>query len=273
MNDNSSAIEQAADILANAERACASTGAGMSAESRIDTFRDPGGLWDKISPTDVGTVEGLMNTLAGNADILKPIFRGILQSFEQADPNPGHIALAELERLGILDSVITQNVDNLHVEAGNKNVIEVHGNAFRMGCLSCGVRIERNRKKTAGEVRERLEALPDFSLEALVSLAPPCPACGGITRPDVVMFGEMVKDLPRAYEAVQRADVMMVLGTSGAVYPAAGFPAQAKSNGARVIVVNPTENPFGRIADVYIRMHSGEALPLVVARVKEILGE
>ena len=171
-------LQIAASILAKASRAVASCGAGISAESGIATFRDAGGLWDRIDPIEVGTPAGLVNTLERKAAVLLPLFLELLDSFEQASPNPGHTALADLEAMGILTTIITQNVDNLHQEAGNSDVIEVHGNLFRMKCLACETVSTYDRKQLIGETRTGLTALTAFTLDALTTLAPKCPACG-----------------------------------------------------------------------------------------------
>jgi len=262
-------LENAAALLSKASRTVASCGAGISAESGIATFRDAGGLWDRIDPIAVGTPAGLVNTLKQNAAVLLPLFLELLDSFEQASPNPGHRALADLEAMGILTTVITQNVDNLHQEAGNTDVIEVHGNLFRMKCLACETVSTYDRKQLIGETRKRLTSLTAFTLDALTALVPKCPACGFISRPDVVMFSEAVQDLPRAFEVSGNCDVMLVLGTSGVVYPAASFPLEAKRAGARVIVINPTENAFSSITDLYIPMKTGEALPAIVDLIRK----
>lgn len=269
MSEYRNEIEAAAGILSTATRGSAFCGAGNSAESGIATFRDPGGLWDVVDPMEMGTAEGFISALDRNADKLLPVFMGILDSFEQADHNPGHKVLAELEAMGIVQSVITQNVDNLHHEAGSTEVIEVHGNLFRMRCLACNSIKSVERKPFVRKIREKLTALTEFSLAGMVSLAPVCDTCSSVMRPDVVMFGEAVQHLPRAFGAAQSSDVMLVLGTSGNVYPAAYFPVEAKKSGARIIVINPTENAFKAVTDVYIPMRTGEALPLIVDKIKE----
>lgn len=263
-------IAEAASILSRAKNATASCGAGVSAESGIATFRDPGGIWDILNPSEVGTVDGLIRTLERKAKQLVPIFMDMLTTFEQAEPNPGHHALADLEKMGILKTVITQNTDNLHREAGNTEVIEVHGNLCRMVCLSCGRQRWFERKPLISEAKAKLKALKKFKLQDLMTIAPQCTLCGSMMRPDVVMFGEAVQDLPRAYQASQTCDVMLVLGTSGVVYPAAYLPIEAKKAGASVIVINPTENAFENVTDVYIPMKSGEALPLILERMREM---
>jgi NAD-dependent deacetylase len=263
-------IEESAKILSKAIRGSAFCGAGNSEESGIATFRDPGGLWDQVDPVEVGTAEGLISALDKNAEKLLPIFIGMLDSFEQADHNPGHKALADLETMGLLSSVITQNVDNLHREAGSLEVVEVHGNLFRMKCLSCSRIKNVERKSFVREVKEKLNAMTEFNLINMTSLAPVCDICSSIMRPDVVMFGEAVQHLPKAFGIAQSTDVMLVLGTSGNVYPAAYFPIEAKKSGAHVIVINPTENAFSAVTDVYIPLKTGEALPAIVEKIKEM---
>lgn len=265
-------LDAAAEILAKAQNVCVSSGSGVSAESGISTFRDPGGLWSQIDPMEAGTVEGLLNTLNNKAHVLMPIFEKLLDAFLNADPNPGHRALADLERMGLALTIVTQNVDNLHQEAGSGQVVEIHGNLFRMACLQCGQVVAHDRKTLVAQVRKRFRALTSFTLEGLLDLGPRCPACGFLTRPDVVMFGEAVKDLPRAFEAAGACDVLMAIGTSGVVYPAAELPRQARRAGARIIVVNPMENAFSKVSHIYLPGPTGQVLPELAARVKRIKG-
>ncbi len=266
------AIERAAEILAEASNAVASSGAGVSAESNIATFRDPGGIWDRLNPAEVGTAEGLLHTLTHNAKALVPMFIELLDAFAAAEPNPGHIALSDLEKMGILHTVITQNIDNLHQEAGNTKVVEVHGNGFRLVCLACHHRCDRKRRELIGETKEKLSALTDHSLERLMTVMPQCERCGAVMRPDVVMFGEAVQGLPEAFSAARNCDVLLAVGTSGVVYPAAYLPFEAKKEGARVIVINPNENAFAGVSDVYIPLPSGQALPRIVQIIKTAKG-
>lgn len=257
-------IEKAASILAESKYATATSGAGISAESGIPTFRDPGGIWDRLDPSEVGTASGLMNTLKNKSDLLLPFFFDFLDTFERADPNPGHYALSSLEKKGILKCVITQNVDNLHQESGTTNLIEVHGNFFRMSCLSCQHKHTVERKPFIRELRNKLNALTKFDIENFLSIAANCEQCKKIMRPDVVMFGEAVQKLPTAFHIAEKSDVMLVLGTSGVVYPAAFFPVKAKEAGAKIIVINPNENPFPGLTDVYIPMKTGDAMPAIL---------
>ncbi len=271
MNRQDREIEAAATILSKATRATAFCGAGISEESGIATFRDPGGLWDRVDPVEVGTSAGLVKALQQNSEKLVPLFLGILEAFEQAEANSGHFALADLEKMDIMRMVITQNVDNLQYESGSENVIEVHGNLFRMKCLSCESIRSFERKTFIKELRAKFETLASYSLDALLTLAAACERCGNIMRPDVVMFGEAVQDLTESFRIAGDSDVMLVLGTSGIVYPAAYFPVEAKKSGAKIIVVNPTENSFSQVSDIYIPAKTGEALPAIVKRIEAMI--
>ncbi len=257
-------IDEAASILSRSKKVAVMSGAGVSAESGIPTFRDAGGLWDRMDPLEAGTTGGLFAQLEQNAEKLKPLLIELLDAFEASDPNPGHLALAELEKMGILKTVITQNFDNLHREAGNTNVIEVHGNVFRARCLSCDQTEIIGRKPFIKEIRKKLESITILDFSAITSLASICKKCSSVMRPDVVMFGEQVQEMPEAFLAAQNCDAMLVLGTSGVVYPAAYLPVEAKNAGASIIVINPKENAFGSVTDVYIPMKTGEALPAVL---------
>ena len=265
-------IEKAAQVLSAAGRVTASSGAGISAESSIPTFRDPGGLWDQIDPMEAGTVDGLLRAFQTRSETIVSILLTMLDRFENAAPNAGHQALFELEKMGILKTVITQNIDNLHREAGTTDVIEVHGNLFRMICLSCGAEKEVHRKQHIQLLRDRLSTITNYDLDALISLAAVCDQCGSVMRPDVVMFGEAVKSLHRAFRVSTESDVMLVLGTSGVVFPAASFPVEAKKAGATIIVINPTENGFPHCSDIYIPMKAGDALPAIVSRIRRLGG-
>ncbi|OQX61167.1 MAG: hypothetical protein B5M56_09860 [Desulfococcus sp. 4484_241] len=268
---DSDVITKAAKIIAGASRAVAFCGAGISAESGIATFRDPGGLWDRLDPVKTGSTRGLIDTLARTPEKVVPVFVDLLDALGAAQPNPGHKALAELERMGILASVITQNIDNLHQEAGNTRVIEVHGNGFRLRCLSCGNIETRDRRELIRETKEKLTSVSGYDLDTLFSLMPVCTECGSVMRPDVVMFGEPVMHMTQAFAEARACDVMLALGTSGAVQPAAWIPVEAKQAGARVIVINPNEDSFSAVSDIYVPMKTGEALPMIVELVKKEL--
>ncbi|UCH56591.1 MAG: NAD-dependent protein deacylase, partial [Candidatus Bathyarchaeota archaeon] len=181
--------------------------------------------------------------------------RGLRRSLAEAAPNPGHVALAEMERMGLLKALITQNIDNLHVEAGSVNVIEIHGNSNKLRCTVCNTKFPRE----------------GFDLSVL---PPRCPSCEGVMKGDTVMFGEPIPiDVLRGcFEETERSDCMLVVGTSGVVVPAANLPYTVKRKGGTLVEVNPLPSELSYICDVCIRAPSGEALPLLVSRLKERLG-
>jgi len=245
------------------------TGSGISAESGIPTFRDQGGLWDRYDPDTLGS-DGVA-TLGSITEEGRAFFQEMVDTLERARPNPGHIALAELERMGILSSVITQNIDNLHWEAGNTRVIEVHGNLYRLRCLTCGRTFKLKKGEDLPAMVKRLTEVMEQGNFEISQLMPKC-QCGGLTRFDVVHFGEPVQDFTQAEHAAQTCDVMLALGTSGVVTPAAFVPSYAKGAGAKVIEVNATGSYFPSIDDFAIVEKAGEALPRIVAAVRQILG-
>jgi NAD-dependent deacetylase len=264
--------QKAADILAEAKHVVGFSGAGISAESGIPTFRDPGGIWDQFDMAEVGTSAGLLETAQKKPGMIRKFMLDTAAIFEAAAPNQGHVGLSELEELGLLKSVITQNIDNLHQEAGNTNVIEIHGNLYRARCLSCGRREQLKKDTLISKVKEILADEQDFSLSELINLFPAC-TCGSMSRPDVVMFGEAVQGLPDAYSEASQCDVMLVLGTTGLIYPAAALPYEAHKQGARVIEINPTGNYFSGISEVFIREKTGKAMPRLVGLVRERLNQ
>jgi NAD-dependent protein deacetylase/lipoamidase len=241
-------IERAAELLARAHRGVALTGAGVSAESGIPTFRGEGGLWTKYDPVKVSSIDSFLADPESYWRVSKDRGRVALA----ARPNPGHVALAALETAGHLVAIVTQNTDGLHQDSGATNVIELHGSGRNVQCLDCGG-IE-----TRLQVQERLS----------VEMPPRCPSCGGtLLKPTVVLFGEPmpVDAVQSAYALAERADVMLVVGTSLVVYPAAEVPLVAVRAGSPMIVVNAEPTPFDRFADVVIHGRSGEILPKIVA--------
>jgi NAD-dependent deacetylase len=169
-----------------------------------------------------------------------------------------------MERMGYLHAVITQNVDNLHREAGTTNIHELHGNLFRLRCLRCGQRRDLSREAFVEMMRGILDRLMSFSLGEMFRLMPQC-HCGGLARPDFVAFGEPVQDLKGAMAEVDICDVMLVVGTSGVVYPAAAMPRSAKSHGAFLVEINPKESELTHLCDLFLRGKAGELLPLILA--------
>lgn len=222
------------------------TGAGISAESGIDTFRDAGGLWEKHSVYDIATPEGF----ARNPDMVLRFYDERRAALAKVEPNPAHMALARLEaEFGGELLLVTQNVDDLHERGGSTNALHMHGELKSALCTSCGTR-----SPWEGTMRD----------------APPCPVCQAPTlRPDVVWFGEMPYQMGRIEEALARCDLFVSIGTSGAVYPAAGFVSQAKAYGARTLELNlePSEGTA-----IFHEARHGPAGQLVPEWVGEVLG-
>jgi NAD-dependent deacetylase len=241
-------IGRAAGLLRGARRLVAFTGAGISADSGIPTYRGAGGLWTEYDPDKYANIDYFKKDPA----YYWRFFRDVrYPALEGAQPNPAHAALATLEQAGRLTAVITQNIDGLHQEAGSARVLELHGNTRRFLCQQCAAVLD------LATVWERLQdALP-----------PPCPECGGGLRPDVVLFGEMLRAeiLQQAVEAARSADVMLVVGSSLVVQPAAGLPVLTLEHGGRVIIVNVGETPLDRVAAVKIDAGAAEVLPQLVA--------
>lgn len=237
-------IEWAAELLAQARHAVAMTGAGVSAESGIPTFRGEGGLWTRYDPVKVSSIDSFLADPAAYWRVSKE--RGAVAL--AARPNPGHEALAAMERVGRLVGVITQNTDGLHQASGSKRVIELHGSGRTVRCLQCG------RTEPRAEVQKRLE----------IEMPPRCRGCGGtLLKPTVVLFGEAMPPaaVTEAFDLARQSDVILVVGTSLVVYPAAEVPLVAVRSGARMIVVNAEPTPFDRFAEVVIHGRSGEILP------------
>jgi NAD-dependent deacetylase len=244
----------AADALARAGRVVVYTGAGVSRESGIPTFRDPEtGLWAKYDPMGLATEEAYLARPAFVWDWYEHRF-GIVAS---AEPNPGHLAIAELESLLPRVVVVTQNVDGLHQRGGSTHVIELHGTMHTFRCMS-GRHRGYSREDLSGQTQK----------------PPRCPD-GELIRPEVVWFGETLPAaaLNEAQQLAARCDVVMVVGTSGVVYPAATVPHIAQRAGATLIDVNPARDELAEVADVYLRGAGGEVLPLLVAAVKAKLAQ
>jgi NAD-dependent deacetylase len=264
--------DRAAQILANAKRAVAFTGAGVSAESGIPTFRDPGGVWEKFDPEEIGTVPGLLRTAQAKPDLIRRFLLDTLGVFEKSKSNHAHHGVAKLEKMGILSSVITQNIDGLHVEAGSQKVVEVHGSLFRGRCMTCNRRFPLDRESLFERAHECLDDERNFRIDKVILILPTC-TCGGFARPDVVMFGESVNEMDNAFHVASQCDVMLILGTSGVVYPAAACPEEARRAGAKIIEINPHENCFGGIVDVFIKESAAQAMLKLMERVEKVRAE
>lgn len=239
-------IERAAELLSYARSAIAMTGAGVSAESGIPTFRGEGGLWTKYDPVKVSSIDSFLADPAAYWTVSKE--RGAVALM--ARPNPGHVALTRLEAAGRLTAIVTQNTDGLHQESGSKRVLELHGSGRAVQCLECGAREPR------ADVQARLD----------VEMPPRCRACGStLIKPTVVLFGEPMPQpaIQEAFDLARSADVILVVGSSLVVYPAAEVPLIAVRSGSRMIVVNAEPTPFDGLAEVVIHGRSGEVLPLI----------
>ncbi|MEX1022565.1 MAG: Sir2 family NAD-dependent protein deacetylase [Dehalococcoidia bacterium] len=264
--DLQAAIHRAADLLAGSRRTVVLAGAGMSKESGIPTFRGDGGLWTVNGEPPLNQFE----TFAADprrwwerrlAEAATPdatgatSTAGFASAIDAALPNAGHRALADLEALGVVRHLITQNIDDLHRRAGQTSITEIHGNRHWMRCVHCGDRWPK----------AEFVVDPDH-------LPPRCASdgCSGIVKSDTVMFGEPIpgEALLRSAEETRQADCFMTIGTSAVVYPAAQYPVDAVRRGLPLIEVNPEETPLSGIAAVVVRAPSGEALPAIVEAVR-----
>lgn len=241
-------IVKAAKILVKSKYAVCITGAGISAESGIPTFRGRDGLWRRFRVEDLANPEAFHR----NPNLVWEWYRWRMHLVYSAKPNSGHLALVDLERMGILRCIVTQNVDGLHTIAGSKCVVELHGSIRRGRCVECNFKVV-------------FDAPPEV-------VPPKCPKCGGLLRPDVVWFGEAIPSdaLNKAMQLFSKADVALVIGTSGVVYPAGYFPHIVKEKGGAVIEVNIDESAITPIADVFIRGRAGEILPKIVEKIRLI---
>jgi len=235
--------------LAAATHVAVLTGAGISAESGIPTFRDPGGLWERFRPEELANIQAFLK----NPALVQGWYAHRREIASQAQPNAGHLALVELESLSTRFTLITQNVDNLHQRAGNRQVVELHGNITHTYCIDC-CREVTEAEMTAFEKGE----------------AARCNACSGYIRPDVVWFGEMLPHgaFEAAQQAAQRADVFFSIGTSAIVYPAAGLPRIARQHGAYTAEINVQPSAIAGEMDEVILGKGGITLPLLVAALR-----
>jgi NAD-dependent deacetylase len=247
-------LDQIADWLVHARHGVAFTGAGISTESGIPDFRGPDGFWKRNDQSKF-TIQNYVR----DPEHRKERWRQALErrSFMRPDvqPNAGHRALARLEQLGAIRGVITQNIDGLHAEAGNEHVLELHGTARRIGCLSCG------ESWPAPEVLKRVEEGEDD---------PACTSCGGILKSATISFGQQLP--PDVVEEAHRwsleADMFLVVGSSLVVYPAASFPGLAKQRGAKLAIVNREQTDQDDLFDAAILGDAGPTLSAIVERVE-----
>lgn len=247
-------IGRVAKLIAEAKHIVVFTGAGVSTESGIPDFRSPEGLWSKFDPEDF-TIDKFLSSPETRRKQWRFLLSGDL--LKDARPNAAHKAIAELEALGRLDCVVTQNIDSLHQKAGNDpgRIYELHGNIKWIRCLDCGNRSPL--EEILGECGASEET-------------PVCRRCGGILKPDVIFFGEALPEetLREATWHANHCDLLIVVGSSLVVYPAAYMPLYAKQSGAKLVIVNLTATPSDRIADVVIHASAGDVMERILAEVK-----
>lgn len=236
--------ERLRGALARARSVAALTGAGISAESGVPTFRSKGGIWTKMRPEELASMEGFLR----NPKLVWEWYGQRKRIMAEVQPNPGHRALAQMEHLFPHFTIITQNIDNLHQRSGSTVVHELHGNIERNYCMECGIR---------------------YSNAEVLSMTgvPRCTACGGSIRPDVVWFGEMLptEEWTAAVRAAESADIFMSIGTSAAVQPAASLPVMAQDAGALLVEINPEPTSITPRADEFLQGLAGAVLPALYA--------
>ncbi len=245
-------LDQVVEIIQKSTSVAVLTGAGISAESGVPTFRGDQGLWKKYRPEQLATMEAFRAT----PETVWEWYlwrRGVIS---KTKPNPGHYALRDLAELVDDFTLITQNVDNLHRLAGSTRILELHGNIFRNKCVDC------NRPMAS-------------DLVITPNTLPTCSACGGRVRPDVVWFGEglPVEVIEEAYSVSERAEVFFSIGTSTVVHPAASLPLMAKRGGATLIEINPERTPLSKYCDFSFRSNSGDILPKLTAQLRTALSD
>jgi NAD-dependent deacetylase len=234
--------------LKNASAVTVLTGAGISAESGIPTFRGKDGLWENKKVEELATPQALKN----DPQLFWKFYHWRKKLIEEVKPNLGHYALVDFERIYEDFFLVTQNVDNLHRTAGNEKIIELHGNIFHTKCAQCG-KMHREPIAEGSEV-------------------PKCNFCGGVLRPDVVLFGENLeeKNLRDAQEAAAGCEIFFSIGTSSIIEPAASLPYLAKANGSYVVEINPEETALSEHADECLRGATGKLLPALVIIIEKL---
>jgi len=243
-------IEKAARAILESELTIALTGAGISVESGIPDFRSRGGLWDRYDPEEYGTIYAFRK----DPEKVWRMLKEMEETLDRARPNEAHVGLAELERMGLLQCVSTQNVDNLHQEAGSLDVIEYHGNSRSLTCLWCNRRYDYTEKK--GEY-------------------PPHCVCGKILKPDVIFFGEAIpfEAMARSSQLASTCQALLIVGTSALVSPFNILPRQAKQAGAKIVEINLERTVLtDHITDIFLQGKASEKVIQVVSAVKELRG-
>ncbi len=247
--------EKVADLILKSRKLVVFTGAGISTESGIPDFRGPQGLWSRFDPDDF-TIDKFLSNIESRRKQWYIFKEGLMT--DKAVPNAAHVAIAELHKMGRLDCVITQNIDNLHQKAGvpDDKVFELHGNMQWAICLECGKRY------TFSEIKARLDGGEDI---------PDCSACHGMLKPAIVMFGEQLPYdvLEEAGRRARSSDLFIVVGSTLVVYPAAYMPQYAVQSGAKLVIINIGETPMDYKASVCISAKAGETMAAIVSKVRE----
>jgi NAD-dependent deacetylase len=256
VNGMDTEIERIARWAAGARSGVAFTGAGISTESGIPDFRGPGGFWERNDQSKF-TIQNYVRDPEHRKERWRQAVEGRSFMRTEVKPNAGHVALARLEELGVIRGVITQNVDGLHAEAGNETVVELHGNARRIGCLSCG------ESWPSEDILKRVRAGEED---------PDCSYCGGILKSTTISFGQQLPEdaINKAHMLSASADFFLVVGSSLVVYPAAAMPGVAKQAGAKLAIINrePTDQDY--VADAVIHADAGPTLTAIVERVEQL---
>ena len=249
-------LKQIAQWINTSKRIIIFSGAGLSTESGIPDFRSPGGVWDKYNPEDFY----FQNFIASETSREKywQMATEMWEPIKQAQPNPAHLAIAEMEKLGKLDCVITQNIDGLHFKAGNseEKVLQLHGTAIFVSCLSCKKRYDRD------QIQDRIKK---------AQKAPRCDDCGGLLKPATISFGQSMpeKETQEAYHRSSICDLFIVIGSSLVVQPAASMPIVAKRNGARLVIINRDPTPCDDLADLVIHGQAGPTMAGILEHLKK----
>ncbi|MBN1278044.1 MAG: NAD-dependent deacylase [Deltaproteobacteria bacterium] len=241
-------IDQVADIITTSKLTIALTGAGISAESGIPDFRSAEGLWSKFDPNEYASIASFMS----DPEKVWLMLREMDDLVSSARPNKAHLGMSELEKLGYLHCIITQNIDNLHQSGGSKNVIEYHGNSSTLSCMWCGRRFRSDEKRNE---------------------YPPRCECGRILKPDVVFFGEAIpeKALNKSFMLASSAQALILIGTSAVVSPANTIPGITKRNGGKIIEINKEKTHLtDSITDVFLQGSAGNIVSEIVEAVKNI---
>ena len=249
MNDLKKQLREAAEWIIMSSRTAAFTGAGISVESGIPPFRGKDGLWAKYDPGFLD-IDYFHMDPAGSWKVIKEIFYDF---FGRAEPNAAHFALAEMEKRNLLQVVITQNIDNLHQEAGSRNVLEFHGNSRNLVCLKCG------QKYPAPEM--------DLSY-----LPPRCLQCNEPLKPDFIFFGEPIPEpaRSRSFDETSGSEVFILIGTTGEIMPASLIPFEAKRKGKKIIEVNTTPSNYtGEITDIFLEGRASRIVPALLEALSE----